>query len=141
LDLFLKDGDDFICHVKVNGKICAERVPSKQSNTTNIKNHLKRKHNISDNGVKRKLNDHFKPKAPEKKHEFKSFRDAYIYMVVKQYLPFSMIEEQAVQDCFIAFAKEHGVVLDSRPKFARLIVDSSKTRYIEKSTILGGIVG
>jgi phage gp46-like protein len=38
-------------------------------------------------------------------------------MVVKQYLPFSMIEEQAVQDCFIAFAKEHGVVLDSRPKF------------------------
>ncbi len=36
----------------------------------------------------------------------KTFREAYAELVAKQYLPFSMIEEKVLRDCFITFHNE-----------------------------------
>ena len=36
----------------------------------------------------------------------KSFREAFVELVARQYLPFSLIQEKAFEDCLVAFHKE-----------------------------------
>jgi hypothetical protein len=45
----------------------------------------------------------------DSKSKKKTFREAFVEMLVKQYLPFSIIEEKSVQQSYLAFLKEYGI--------------------------------
>jgi hypothetical protein len=123
-----RDGDSFICQVDRNdGSKCLKLLAAKKGNTSNTIRHLKDIHRLYDPKSIKKLLPLLKklffgpPRPPKKK---KPFREAYVLMVAKQYLCFQMIDNQVVQDCFIAFAEENGVdfSVTAKPEFV-----SSKT--------------
>lgn len=95
----------FFCRFAYNnGRQCDYNVRCIKSSTSNILAHLKSKHNLS--GPKLKVQttlDKFKD-MPMKKT--KTFRQAFAELTAKQYLPFSLIEEKALQDSYLAFYNE-----------------------------------
>jgi hypothetical protein len=102
-----KVGKFFHCSV-IN---CKSKKAFNNGNTTNFKGHLERDHKIFDPArvVKAKSDPFasFKKSKVEKDEASVSFDLSYLHMIAKQYLPFSMLDEKHVQNCFIAFAKEH----------------------------------
>jgi hypothetical protein len=53
---------------------------------------------------------------PEKKKS-KGFREVFSEAIVKQYLPFSIIEEKVIQDSHMAFLKEYTTGIKKEPSF------------------------
>lgn len=116
-----KDGKVwFYCKVEnKNGKRCSYKGESKKANTTNIGNHLKNKHFIKPPPKEIQTTmDFFSAPSNSKveKQKAKTFREAFAELVTKQYLPFSLIQEQSLQNSYLIFHKEW-VANDQRPKF------------------------
>ena len=96
-----------------SGERCTYKVQTKQGQTSNISTHLKEKHGL-------------KPPSKQiqtsmvqfvgKQQKEKTFRESYAKLVPTKYLPFSLIEEQVLQDAFLSFYKEY-TTTRKQPKF------------------------
>ena len=75
-----------------------------QGQTSVIANHLKEKHSLKppSKSVQQTLSFENMPQ----KSKPKTFRQAFAELIAKQYLPFSLIEEKALQDSYVAFHHE-----------------------------------
>ena len=130
-----RDRDVRVCN------ICGERVASKDSNTSNMERHLRLAHKIVDESKvklrKKSKLESFLVIKKVKAERSRSFRECYGQMVARKYLPFSMIEDDVVQESYIAFAKENGAVFDKSFKFisrntVKSDIDKLANEYIEK---------
>lgn len=96
----------FQCLYKLStGELCKYKVRTSKGQTSIIANHLRTKHDLKppEKEIQKAL-DHFPEMLKHKKE--KSFREAFCELVAKQYLPFSLIEEKALQDSYLAFHRE-----------------------------------
>jgi hypothetical protein len=91
------------CEFK-NGRKCSFKVKTKQGQTSIIANHLREKHSLKPQSklVQPVLSFENMPQ----KSKPKTFRQAFAALLVKQYLPFSLINEEVLQDAFLNFHKE-----------------------------------
>lgn len=98
-----------------SGKKCDHKALANKGNTSTIAHHLKEKHHLKPppKVVQPKISDF---NMGEKKKQ-KTFREAFAEAVVKQYLPYSIIEERAIQDSYLAFLKEFGTRIKKEPIF------------------------
>ena len=96
----------FFCLVEINktGKKRTRRYEAKDGATSSIAKHLRKDHFLKPaKKVEQMTLDNFKI---QKQNKEKTFREAYAELVVKQYLPFSLIQEKVLQESYISFYKE-----------------------------------
>jgi hypothetical protein len=112
------------------GKTCHKRFDASDGNTSGISKHLKISHSLLP------PNKLVQPKL----HEFKmgqiikekTFREAFAELVVKQYLPYSLIQEKVLQDSYLFFHKQF-LKTRVQPNF---VSDKTVAADIEKWQIL-----
>lgn len=97
----------FDCRYKLkSGNVCPYKVHTKDGQTSKIAKHLKEKHGLKPPTKEIQTTmDQFQGMCKPKKE--KTFRRAFSELVVKQYLPFSIIEQRVLRDSYIAYYNEY----------------------------------
>ena len=107
-----------------SSRICNQRFDATGGNTSTISKHLKTKHGLKPDKKLVQTNLSFENMANFPKP--KTFRQSYAELVAKQYLPFSLIEEEVLQNAFLAFHREW-------------IKNNAQPNFVTDKTIAGDI--